>query len=236
MRIVVSFVSQKGGVGKSTLARALLAVGAHDMKVRLADLDPNQGSVVAWERSRQRNTSAPPCEVVPYATAADALAASGDVDLLILDTPAGTSRRTLEVARNSHLVVLPTGPSADDLVPTILTLHELVQEGIPKERLVVAICRVLGEGEEETVRAYVADAGYQVLAGAIPERVAYREAQNRGQAITETRSLQLNERAETLMQSLFEKIIAEIDSRLEKVTAQIKRQASSRHSKKGKKG
>jgi chromosome partitioning protein len=29
MPIVVAFVSQKGGVGKSTLARALLAVAAH---------------------------------------------------------------------------------------------------------------------------------------------------------------------------------------------------------------
>jgi chromosome partitioning protein len=45
MPIIVSFVSQKGGVGKSTLARALLAVAAHTMKVRLADLDPHQASV-----------------------------------------------------------------------------------------------------------------------------------------------------------------------------------------------
>ena len=80
-----------------------------------------------------------------------------------------------------HPVVLPTGPSADDFVPTILTLHELVQEGMRKERL-VAICRVLSEGEEATVRAYVAEAGYQVLGGAIPERIAYREAQNRGRS------------------------------------------------------
>ena len=43
MPVIVAFVSQKGGVGKSTLARGLLAVAAHVMKARLADLDPQQG-------------------------------------------------------------------------------------------------------------------------------------------------------------------------------------------------
>jgi len=210
MPIIVSFVSQKGGVGKSTLARALLAVAAHSMKARLADLDPRQGSVVAWERARQRNAAGPPCEVVPYATVGEALAASGDVDLLILDAPAGTGRATLEITRHSHLVVQPTGPSADDLVPTILTFHELVKEGVPKARLAVAICRVLSAGEAATVRAYVQDAGYEVLAGAIAERSAYREAQNRGQAITETKSAKLNEQADALMEALLDKVMHEI--------------------------
>ena len=215
MPVIVSFVSQKGGVGKSTLARALLAVAAHTMKTRLADLDPQQGSVVAWERARQRNAAGPPCEVVPYTTAGEAMAASADVDLLIIDTPARTSRATLEIARHSHLVVQPTGASADDLLPTILTFHELIKEGVPKERLAVAICRVLSDGEEATVRAYVEDAGYEVLAGGIFERIAYREAQNRGQAITETKFAKLNQEADALMEAL-----------LNKVTDEIKRRAS----------
>lgn len=213
MPIVVSFVSQKGGVGKSTLARALLAVAAHTMKTRLADLDPRQGSVVAWERVRRRDAAGPTCEVVAYPTAGEALAAGADVDLLILDAPAGTSRATLEIARHSHLVVQPTGPSADDLLPAILTFHELVQEGVPKERLAIAICRVLSDGEEAAVRAYVEAAGYEALAGAIPERIAYREAQNRGQAITETKVTKLNEQADALMEALLDKVMGEIKRR-----------------------
>jgi len=98
MAIVVSFVSQKGGVGKSTLAGALLAVAAHSMDARLADLDPQQASVVAWERARKRDrVVGPPCEVVPYQSFREALAASGNVDLLIVDTPAHTSRTTNRV-------------------------------------------------------------------------------------------------------------------------------------------
>lgn len=76
--------------------------------------------------------------------------------------------------------------------------------------MAVAICRVLSEGEEATVRAYVEDAGYEVLPGAIAERIAYREAQNRGQAITETKSAKLNEQADALMEALINKVMTEI--------------------------
>jgi chromosome partitioning protein len=210
MPVVVSFVSQKGGVGKSTLARALLAVAGHVLKTRLADLDPRQASVVAWEEARRRNKSGAPWQVMAYTCVGEALAAAGDVELLILDAPAGTDRSTLEIARKSHLVVQPTGASADDLVPTVLTFHELVKAGVPKERLAVAVCRVLSAGEEATVRAYVAEAGYEVLAGAIPERIAYREAQNRGQALTETKVGKLNREADQLMEALLDKVAAEV--------------------------
>ena len=211
MPVIVAFVSQKGGVGKSTLARALLAVAAYGMKTRLADLDPQQASVVAWERARRRNAMPQLGEVKAYASARQAIAESGDVELLILDTAARTSRATVEIASLSHLVVQPTGASADDLEPAVLTFHELIKHGIPKERLVVAICRVLSEGEEDTVRAYVTDAGYQVLDGAVPERIAYREAQNRGRAITETTTATLNQRADALMQALLDKVAEAIE-------------------------
>ena len=67
MPIIVSFISQKGGVGKSTLARALAAVAAYGMRVRLADLDAQQATVIEWERTRTPECcSGPPCEVVGY--------------------------------------------------------------------------------------------------------------------------------------------------------------------------
>ena len=73
MPIIVSFISQKGGVGKSTLARALAAVAGHFMRVRLADLDEQQATVMEWERSRKKDTTRSPCEVVAYASASKAI-------------------------------------------------------------------------------------------------------------------------------------------------------------------
>jgi chromosome partitioning protein len=210
MPVVVAFVSQKGGVGKSTLARALLAVAAHGMKVRLADLDPKQGSVLAWEATRRRNASAPTYDVASYRTVGEALAAAADVDLLIIDTPGGTGPETLDIARASHLVVQPTGASADDLVPAVLSFHELVRGGVPSQRLVAAVCRVLTSGEEAVARAYVQHAGYAVLDGSLMEKSAYRTAQNRGQAVTETNVGTLNHQADALMESLLNKVSDEV--------------------------
>ena len=40
---IIAFISQKGGVGKSTLARALAVEATReDLKTLLADLDPGQ--------------------------------------------------------------------------------------------------------------------------------------------------------------------------------------------------
>jgi chromosome partitioning protein len=96
------------------------------------------------------------------------------------------------------------------LQPAILTFHELVKEGVPKDQLAMAICRILSDGEEEdTVRAYMQDAGYAVLPGAIPERIAYREAQNRGRAITET-TAKLNAQVDALIDALMKRVTSEI--------------------------
>jgi len=213
MPVIVSFLSQKGGVGKSTLARGLAAVAAHMMRARLVDLDPQQASVVEWERTRERHEAGPPCEVVAYKSAGEAIAQSGDVELLIIDAPARTSRATLDLAQRSHLVVQPTGASADDLRPAVLLFHELVKGGIPRERLVAAICRVLNDTEEAAARAYIKAAGYQVLDGSILEHTAYRQAQNRGNAITETKVAKLNERADALMEALLVKVTRELQAR-----------------------
>ena len=56
MTVVVAFVSRKGGVGKSTLARALATVGARrGLNTALADLDPVQRTATRWQRLREKH-------------------------------------------------------------------------------------------------------------------------------------------------------------------------------------
>jgi chromosome partitioning protein len=205
MAVIVGLVSQKGGVGKSTLARALGAVIAHaGLKVRIADLDPQQHTVVEWERTRGENRLAPTLDVRGFASVAQALAGMADDELLILDAPARASRRTLDIARAADLVVQPTSGSIDGLRPAIMFFHELIQADIPNERLVLALSRTLSTAEEDAARAYIAKAGYEVLAGAIRERATYREAHNRGQAVTETKG-RAHDGPEQLIAALFDK-------------------------------
>jgi chromosome partitioning protein len=207
MPTVVAFISQKGGVGKSTLARALAreaAVGG--LGVKIADLDTQQGTSVDWHRQRLDGAIEPTVAVEAFKTASQALAVANAYDLLIVDGPARTSKATLEIAGVADLVVQPTGASADDLRPAIREFHALLQAGILAEKLVFALNRIGTDSEETETRSYIAEAGYTALPGCLPERPAYRQAQNLGFAITETRFTKLNERANALIQALIDRI------------------------------
>jgi len=214
MAVVVGLVSQKGGTGKSTLARALGAVVAHaGLKVRIADLDPQQHTVLEWERTRDHNRVAPTLDVRAFSTVGQALAGADDDELVILDAPARASRRTLQIAQVADLVVQPSSGSLDDLRPAVLLFHELVEAGVPEERLVVALCRTLTQAEEDAARTYLAKAGYSVLDGAIPERAAHREAHNRGEAVTEVKRRKDDDQVERVMEALFGKIHAQMQAK-----------------------
>ena len=53
MTTIIAFVSQKGGVGKSTLSRALAREATHGgMKTKIADLDTQQATTIDWHRTR----------------------------------------------------------------------------------------------------------------------------------------------------------------------------------------
>lgn len=211
MPITIAFISQKGGVGKSTLARALAAVAAHaKLKVRLADLDAQQHTLVEWAKARIRNRVAPTIRVEAHASVESAVESAKNDDILIVDAAGHVSAATLDLARRSNLIVQPTGPGLDDLHPAVLVFHGLAANGVPRERMVYALCRTGSKEEEDAAREYLSEAGFEVLPGAIPERVGYRQALNRGKAPTETDEASLNERADELLEALLEKVAAQL--------------------------
>ena len=203
MATVIAFVSQKGGVGKSTLSRGLAREAAKSgLAVKIADLDTQQGTSVEWHRRRLNEGVEPVVSVEGYKTADQALLQAAHYDLLIIDAPARASEGTQKIAERAQLVVQPTNPALDDLGPAVRLFHELTKAGIPKSRLVFALNHVLTETEEVSAREYLREAGYAVLQGYIPSKTSYRDAQNHGRAITETRYGALNEKADALIQSL----------------------------------
>ena len=53
MPVVLSIIGQKGGVGKSTLARAIAVVAVQgSLRVKLIDLDFGQQTSVRWSSTR----------------------------------------------------------------------------------------------------------------------------------------------------------------------------------------
>lgn len=189
------------------MARALVREAADNgLRAKIADLDTQQTTSVDWQRSRLQAGIKPDVAVEAFATAEQALKVADHFDLLILDGPARTSRGTLAIARLADLVVQPTGASADDLRPAVREFHALVQAGIPKAKLAFALNRIGTEAEEAEARAYISEAGYDVLEGCLLERPAYRKAMNVGRAITETSYAGLNAKADALIQALIDKV------------------------------
>ena len=207
MAWIVAFVSQKGGVGKSSKARALAREATKGgIKTKLADLDTEQATSSDWHRRRLAAGYEPAASVELFSTAAQALAAAENFELLIIDGPARASKGTTEIAKVADLIVQPTGASLDDLIPAVKVFHGLVKEGIPKAKLVFALSRIGTDAEESEARNYLKEAGYEILDGCIFEQTAYRQAQNAGFSVTETRYKGLNARADELIQSLINKI------------------------------
>lgn len=206
--MIIGIVSQKGGVGKSTLAQAIAReAAASDMSVLVADLDTQQGSSVEWHRERLQNQHTPALDIRFFPTAAKAISAAEDFDLLIIDGPARASQGTLEIARAADFVVQPTGASLQDLRPAVKVFHDLVSNGkISRTKLAFALCRIGTEAEESATRDYVNQAGYDVLKGCLYEKPSYRQAQNYGLAITETRYPRLNALADKMIQDIVNRI------------------------------
>ncbi len=204
MAVVIGVVSQKGGVGKSTLARLLAREYAQaGWNVKIADLDVSQGTSFNWQARRLQRAIDPPISVERFGTVEQALKVSLHYDLLILDGAPHSTAATLRIAQASALVLLPTGLSLDDMEPSVLLAHELVKKGVSKKHLAFAFCRVGdSESEIEESRSYITQAGYLVLDGAIPEKIAYRRASDEGRTLAETKFPSLNERSDVLAQHI----------------------------------
>lgn len=204
MSLIIACVSQKGGTGKSTLARLIAReYAAANWNVKIADLDISQSTSFNWQSRRLRQAVQPLIAVEQFNSVDSALKAAPHVDLLILDGPPHSTSGTLKIAQAADIVLLPTGLSLDDMQPSVLLAHEMVSKRIPRAKIAFALCRV-GDSDTEIseARRYIGDAGYKVLSGSIPEKIAYRRASDSGRALTETRFPSLNSRTDELAQSI----------------------------------
>lgn len=112
---VLAVLAQKGGVGKSMLARSLAVQGLMDgLKTAVLDADP-QGTIVAW--SRRRKLSAPTVISLGSQTISEALRdlAARGADLVVIDTPPHSQPIISVAASAADAAILVTGPFPEDL-------------------------------------------------------------------------------------------------------------------------
>lgn len=203
MALKIGILSQKGGVGKSTLVRALAVEYArNDWLVKIADMDLKQKTMTEWNCIRMENKVSPSLAVEPFAKVRDALKQDAHYDLIIFDGVGQADKQTLEIAQNCHLVVLPTGVTRDDLVPQVKLAHEFRKKGIKANQITFVLSRV-GKSKTEQVAAkeFIEEAGYY-CAGLIQERTSIGQCHDNGQAANETRYSSINKVIDGLIQNI----------------------------------
>jgi len=209
MSYIIGMVSQKGGVGKSTLARMMAReFVAGGLTTKIADLDTQQQTCTHWAGRRAENCVTPELQVQSFASVKTALEDAVRFDAMIIDGKPNASEQTAEIAKAADLVVIPTGQTVDDLHPGVVLAHSLRKKGISPDKIAFAMFKTTGsERESVAARQYLLEAGYMVLNGEVGVSTAYGAASDMGKAITETSFRSLNDRAAILAQSVIDKIV-----------------------------
>lgn len=201
--MIISFVSMKGGVGKSTLARtAAIELKKAGFDMLLADLDPKQGTSEEWSERRLERDEKHHVETIRYRRPEEAEFGDSKHDHIIVDARPYDQILLRKLAIISDIMILPSGPSRDDTNPTI-RLYNLLR----RQKASTAITRILinNVGSDfETARARMLFdlAHCEVMTSTMPGRISYRSALDSGLVLTETFRGYLHERANDVVNEL----------------------------------
>jgi chromosome partitioning protein len=180
---VVSFVTQKGGSGKSTTA-ASVAVAAFQegRRVFMLELD-RQGTLSDWTDSRKAEEG-PDFERIESTMLEKALSTldAEGYEVVIIDTPGVDNPHINAVMRVSSLCLIPCRPTATDLKGCLPTVQSLIRLEKPFA-FVLTQCPARSSRVEET-RAGLAALGL-IAEPPIVSRADHQDAMAAGMGVTE---------------------------------------------------
>lgn len=129
--LVMSIIAQKGGAGKTTVARCLIsAMVATGKRVVILDCDPNESAFLFYENMKVYDPASAefvighhcksPNELVEMLNQYDA---DGSYDFAIIDTEGQLAHWTEQVIALSDRVVIPVSLSRTDVLLSLKTLN-----------------------------------------------------------------------------------------------------------------
>jgi len=185
---IITLATTKGGAGKTTLARLILAALA-PTGIRLAALDADENRTLAdWVTNIARK----PITVVHETDAAEIVPAARKLhaahDLVVIDTAGAHTDAMILAMGMSHLVLVPLQPSLGDVVEAIKTCKLIASAGqlanreIPARVLLNATLQTTNIAER--VEADAVRAGLPLLQTRLSRLVAFQELSYSGLAPT----------------------------------------------------
>lgn len=185
--MIISFINQKGGVGKTTIAINVASYLAQQgFKTLLIDAD-KQGSSSTWASFREET----PFQVVSLARenmAKDALSLATQYDYTLIDAPPHAEAISRSCIIAADIVVMPIEPSGLSTWASDVTVQQVEQAREYKKNLKCGfvVSRKIGQtviGRQ--VREMVENTGIRVFDADIENRVAFAESMTMGQNIFE---------------------------------------------------
>nr|AKN40910.1 hypothetical protein [Vibrio sp. FF_273] len=206
--MIISFISQKGGVTKSTLARAVaVAFAENDWSVHLADMDWQQQTCGKWTARRDVKNIEPAISSSSHRRVDTAFKNESLYNILIIDGRPAADQDSILIAKSSSLVVLPTGTSLDDLEPQLNLANDLKMNGVSNDKILFVVNKATTSAEAtnalETIKAW----GFSVCDNVIPFKAGYSAAQDQGLSVTETRYPSLNSLTSSVVQEIVDLMI-----------------------------
>src|SRR3954464_5305365 len=182
--LTIALISQKGGVGKTTLAIHLAtAFEAEGRQTLLVDLDP-QTSAAEWKDARQ--SERPYVIAVPPSRLGKTLETAREhgAEVVVLDTAPHSEGTALDAARAADLILVPCQPSIMDLRAMRKTADIL---NYLKKPTYAVLNEVSAHGTvaDEAARAITAQFGMPVAPVRMGQRVAFNRCLLTGQTAQE---------------------------------------------------
>lgn len=202
--LIIACLSQKGGVGKSTIARLIARTYAvAGWSVKIADFNTTQLTSAKWGALRKANNILPVIATQPYNSPQSLKRETAN--LVVADGRPDSDQSSLDIARLCNLVIIPTGLALDDLEPQLLFGRELVAKGVRSDRILFVLNKTVDSlSAVAEARVYLSE--FRVADQDISQRVSYQRAQNEGRALSEVGAQvgTLEERADLLAAEIVE--------------------------------
>lgn len=187
--MIIGFINQKGGVGKSTLSQNVAAhLALSGGRVLVIDAD-KQGTTTDWAESRGDTPA--PFTVIGMARdsmAKDAMRMATDYDHTVIDGPRDAEGITRNVIIASEVIIIPIEPSAFSINAAKTTIAQVEECQIIKPSLkcgFVVSRKIHGTILGNDIRALASDSGFPIFAQDITTRVGFAEAATMAQTIFE---------------------------------------------------